>query len=128
MTAVLGIMLEIVLALCFYLITVPLHEYGHKFALRILGFDSRIIWHYKVNENDGWFDRRPACIPEESLYDYDGTLLDFIFITGSGGAVQSLALVLPILFLQTFGVYALVFFFSLSYMCWEIITNYRAIE
>lgn len=119
MTDPLGSIFEAALALVLYLITIPLHEYGHKFAYRALGYDADINWWDRSNEH--WWSIGASCgVPY-----FWGTSLDRVFVSASGGTVQAAAFIIPMLFFETFGFFTIGCLFSLGYMFYEVIIGYR---
>ena len=118
--------LEALLAVGLVLVTIPLHEYGHKFAYRVLGFDSHIIWRNRTNEH--WWSACVSCVPEESFGNFLGTPLEYAFIDGSGGAAQSLAFAIPMLFLKPFLFLTIGWASCLLYMLHEIIVGYLVMD
>ena len=118
--------LELLLAVGLVYATIPLHEYGHKLAYRVLGFNAHIIWNAQANEH--WWSACACCVPEESFDNFRGTMLDFAFVAGSGGAVQALVFVFPMMFLESFGLFTMGCVAILIYMFYEIITKCRTIE
>lgn len=115
MTDASGAIFEAVLALALLLVTIPLHEYGHKFAYRVLGYNANIIWRDRANEH--WWSIGASCgVPH-----FWGTSLDHVFVDGAGGAVQAVAFVIPMLFFESFGFFTITCIFCLVYMFYEII-------
>lgn len=123
MVSNLEIILEAVLAIGLMVATIPLHEYGHKFAYRVLGYNANINWWSRANEH--WWSIGASCSLEESVI-FWGTSLDCVFIYGSGGAVQAAAFIIPMLFFESFGFFTIGCIFSLVYMFYEIVTGHLA--
>lgn len=119
MTDMPGIILEAIFALGLYLVTFPLHEYGHKFAYRALGYDADINWWSRANEH--WWSIGASC----GVPDFRGTTLDHVFVDASGGTLQAAAFIIPMLFFESFGFFTLMCILSLGYMIYEIIIGYR---
>lgn len=116
------LLLEMILSIGLCLATIPLHEYGHKFAHRVLGYEANIIWRSRANEH--WWSIGASCGLEESAY-FWGTSIDIAFVSGAGGAVQACAFIIPMLFFETFGFFTAGCIFCLFYMIYEIITHVR---
>ena len=104
----------------FYLMTIPLHEYGHKFAYRVLGYDATIIWWDQRNEH--WWSIGASC----GVNDFWGTSLDHTFVDAAGGTVQAVAFVIPMLFFESFGFFTMGCIICLGYMFYEIIIGHSA--
>jgi hypothetical protein len=114
-----GILLEAIFACGLILATIPLHEYGHKFAYRVLGYDADITWWDRANKH--WWSIGANC----SVPYFWGTSLDRAFVSASGGTVQAVAFIIPMLFFETFGFFTIGCLFSLGYMFYEVIIGYR---